>query len=458
MSILSVDNISPIGSGTSVTINSVATLEVNKLNVSGISTFSDIVDVTGSNSTVRLGSGASRRLMYRAGENDIILEAASNFFYRQKISDTSHRWYTNGADEKVIITGAGLVGISSNTPTSPLEIHTTAGSPAWKFRINTSVSDGVGFYQRANGDFELVLRDASNNNNYISGNGGDLQFVTTGTEKLRILSDGKLLIGSSNQSNNARLGNELCIVGTEAYTGMSITNYPGTNASHAPMIDFNRSRGSADQNMTTVVASDKLGEMIFRGSDGSSFQDAVTLRAYADSVSGSIVNGRFEIGTTNGSHTAKWIVSKEGYVTKPYTPMFLAGRTGGNYTATIGTFPFNVTRINVGNHYSTSTYKFTAPVAGVYYFFAQVYYNNGSGQYRVGFRKEPSGGSAFMLNTASHKMVDNDNSQNISIIESMAVGDTVRLFSDQNASIQCYYDINGTTYGAHTYFMGYLIG
>ena len=63
-----------------------------------------------------------------------------------------------------------------------------------------------------------------------------------------------------------------------------------------------------------------------------------------------------------------------------------------------------------------------------------------------------------MLNTASHKMVDNDNSQNISIIESLAVGDTVRLFSDQNASIQCYYNINDNTYGAHTYFMGYLIG
>ena len=196
MSILSVDNISPIGSGTSVTINSVATLEVNKLNVSGISTFSDIVDVTGSNSTVRLGSGASRRLMYRAGENDIILEAASNFFYRQKISDTSHRWYTNGADEKVIITGAGLVGISSNTPTSPLEIHTTAGSPAWKFRINTSVSDGVGFYQRANGDFELVLRDASNNNNYIAGTSGELVFVTSTTEKVRIASDGDVGIGT----------------------------------------------------------------------------------------------------------------------------------------------------------------------------------------------------------------------------------------------------------------------
>ena len=94
---------------------------------------------------------------------------------------------------------AGIsVGINSASPTSatPLTIHTDA-SAAWKFRINTSVSDGAGFYQRANGDFEMVLRDASNNNNYISGNGGGLQFVTTGTEKLRILNDGKVGINST---------------------------------------------------------------------------------------------------------------------------------------------------------------------------------------------------------------------------------------------------------------------
>ena len=176
-------------------------------------------------------------------------------------------------------------------------------------------------------------------------------------------------------------------------------------------------------------------------------------------------NTNFEIwtGGVAGSYYAqssgrRLSIDSNGNVTKPNNPAFIAGRTEGNYTATIGTFPFNVARLNRGNCYSTSTYKFTAPVAGVYYFFAQVYYNNNSGSYRVGFRKEPSGGSAIMLNTSAHAMVGNDNSQTLSIIESLGVGDTVRLFSDQNASIQCYYGINGATYGAHTYFMGYLIG
>ncbi|MEC8551157.1 MAG: hypothetical protein VXY93_11735, partial [Pseudomonadota bacterium] len=106
-------------------------------------------------------------------------------------SDQSMRFHTGGANERVRITSDGKVGISSVTPDAPLTIY-TAASQAWKFRINTSVSDGAGFYQRSNGDFELVLRDASNNNNYIVGSGGELQFATSGSERLRIESGGGL--------------------------------------------------------------------------------------------------------------------------------------------------------------------------------------------------------------------------------------------------------------------------
>ena len=207
MSILSVDNISPIGSGTSVTINSVATLEVNKLNASGISTFNNIVDVTGSNSTyatVRLGSGANRRLMYRGGENDVLLEAANNFFYRQKISDTSHRWYTNGADEKVTITSAGDINIGSTTAASTTDPLTV--DLGGQFTANASITNAnlklKLYHNGSNGDSQGLTASASGLA-YVSSHTTSHIFYTTPSsinscvEVLRIASDGDVGIGTN---------------------------------------------------------------------------------------------------------------------------------------------------------------------------------------------------------------------------------------------------------------------
>ena len=162
----------------------------------------------------------------------------------------------------------------------------------------------------------------------------------------------------------------------------------------------------------------------------------------------------FETGTTA---TERLRIHSNGSVTKPSNPAFLVGRTGGNHTFTLGTFPFNVARINVGSCWDTSTYKFTAPTAGIYYFFGQVYYNSGDGDFRVAIRKTPNGGSGIQLCTAACDTNGSDESLTVSIMESLSVGDTIELYSDQNASRTCYYNINQNTYGAHTYFMGYLV-
>ena len=112
---------------------------------------------------------------------------------------------SGGANPRVVIAKGGQkVGINSINPGSPLEIY-TAASAAWKFRIDTTVSDGAGFYQRANGDFEMVLRDSSNNNNYISGSGGGLQFITSNSERLSITSEGNVIIAETIAVNRPRI-------------------------------------------------------------------------------------------------------------------------------------------------------------------------------------------------------------------------------------------------------------
>jgi len=63
--------------------------------------------------------------------------------------------------------------------------------------------------------------------------------------------------------------------------------------------------------------------------------------------------------------TERLRIDSSGRVTTPYQVYFYA-RTSGSGNHTSGTLPYSVVDYNIGNHYNTSTYTFTAPVAGVY--------------------------------------------------------------------------------------------
>jgi hypothetical protein len=69
------------------------------------------------------------------------------------------------------------------------------------------------------------------------------------------------------------------------------------------------------------------------------------------------------------ANTERMRIDSSGNVTTPNQPAFFASSTSAdiNISSTTAT-NFNVTRVNVGNHYSTSTKRFTAPVSGTYYF------------------------------------------------------------------------------------------
>jgi hypothetical protein len=61
-----------------------------------------------------------------------------------------------------------------------------------------------------------------------------------------------------------------------------------------------------------------------------------------------------------------------GRVITPLRPAFTAYRVGSNLSGAINPLIFDATHLNNGGHYSTSTGRFTAPVTGMYYFFATI--------------------------------------------------------------------------------------
>ena len=64
-------------------------------------------------------------------------------------------------------------------------------------------------------------------------------------------------------------------------------------------------------------------------------------------------------------------IDSTGRLLTPARPAFRAHKTDGNVSATNSYVP-NVASFNVGNHYSTSTGKFTCPINGVYVFYANI--------------------------------------------------------------------------------------
>ena len=135
----------------------------------------------------------------------------------------------------------------------------------------------------------------------------NLSFSTNSTQRMLVDSSGRLLVGTSTNTNNARLAQNLALVATGAGNlgGLSLTNYGFTSALTSSVIDFNRSNGTADGSLTLVSSGGRLGVIAFRGADGSAFIDSAFIEAYVDGTPGlNDMPGRLVFSTTADGATA----------------------------------------------------------------------------------------------------------------------------------------------------------
>ena len=195
--------------------------------------------------------------------------------------------------ERLRITSAGLVGIGTTSPSAPLHINGTANNTAITLSVAGTVTGYIGPAGFLGGSDSSLGYRAETGNNHA--------FFIGASEAARIDSSRRLLVGTTTSTNNIRENQTLALVaqGTNTYAGLGATSYAGATQVAAPMIDFNRSRGTTDGVMTSVASGDRLGWLSFRGADGTAFRDAAAIYGEVDGTPGaSDMPGRLVFSTT----------------------------------------------------------------------------------------------------------------------------------------------------------------
>ena len=141
-------------------------------------------------------------------------------------------------------------------------------------------------------------------------------------------------------------------------------------------------------------------------------------------------------------------IFNSGIVSNPNKPAFAARSSGGSVAST-QTYPYSVATVNIGSCYNTSTYRFTAPIAGTYIFSI---YHIGSNTATVRFKLFKN--STDLLSTGeAHQARANFTSDYTSMTSFWVV----------SASANDYFYVQiyaGTDYGSSEYawFSGFLVG
>ena len=178
MSILSVDNISPIGSGTSVTINSAATLVLTNANSTGVVTATSFVgsgiNITGGNITLGDSSGSSDDRVKIGASNDLQLfhdsSATNNVISGHTGSLNLRNYDTNSTD--IILSARNDILLQTAINESAIFCDANAGVHLYFNGTQKLVTDTSGVTVSGN-----VVCNSSSNQVYLQASDGSIELT-----------------------------------------------------------------------------------------------------------------------------------------------------------------------------------------------------------------------------------------------------------------------------------------
>ena len=238
-------------------------------------------------------------------------------------------------------------------------------------------------------------------------------------------------------------------IASPVFTGnVGIGATPESTNIHSSYTSVDISRGGAIAGHSAGNGIKILGNA-YRTTSGYAYKntDKVSLYANDDGIHQFAVAASGTADAAISWNTAMTI-DNAGIVTKPYQPAFRACKDTGD-TSSTGYIVWNASKINVGGHYSTSTGKFTAPVAGNYYFAVRALTASAT-QNNIWIGINHNGNSVLQT---YHSHINHSNISGEAVI-TMAANDYVQTYWGGTGSIHT----GGTNHHIYSFFQGHLIG
>ena len=177
-------------------------------------------------------------------------------------------------------------------------------------------------------------------------------------------------------------------------------------------------------------------------SSGSDFKPSVYEQVYGQHY--------FKVAPSGSADAAiSWntamTIDNAGIVTKPLQPSFRVGSV--TYVTTGTTILHTIDFHDIGNNYNPANGRFTAPVAGVYYFGAQAISGSASTNSEQNLKFMKNGSAVCDARARSYT----ESSLHLKTVIELAVGDYMNVVVDSGS-------VYAASNGFHNQFMGYLIG
>jgi hypothetical protein len=226
--------------------------------------------------------------------------------------------------ERMRITSLGRVGIGTTSPGNELSVVGTGNATTgWSVGNEDGATSG-GLYNTGNTSNSISISTDPGN----VGANSTIAFLVDASERARIDSSGRLLVGTSSASTTlGALTAKLQVQGTSAFdTGTSTILWEAS--ANPALLNLVKSRGASVGTHTVVQDNDNLGRIAFGGSDGTDFETAAWIQCAVDGTPGANdMPGRLVFSTTAdgaSSPTERMRITNDGLVligttdTSPY--------------------------------------------------------------------------------------------------------------------------------------------